>query len=167
VLVATADGHVMISANPTYDPESFCAAMERNDLLADPRFAERSDRRRNRDAFLKELEAWSTELPTDVVEQRMHDAGLAVSALRTTREAVAWGREQARPVIVDVDDRGGALAPLINSPQRFGQGESGIRGVAPYRGEHNREVLTEWIELSGPEIEQLEKSGALVAPDPR
>lgn len=167
VLCATADGHVMVSANPTYEPEPFCAAMGRPELLDDPRFAERSDRRANRKAFLKELEAWAGELPTKVVEQRMHDAGLAVSALRSTREAVAWGRNEPRQVIVEVDDRGGDVAPLINSPQRFSDAASGIRGVVPYRGEHNREVLTEWLDLSGSQIEQLETSGALVAPDPR
>ncbi len=165
VLCATADGHVLVSANPTYDPEPFCTAMGRPELLDDPRFAERSDRRANRDAFLATLDAWARELPTDVVEQRMHDAGLAVSALRSTREAVAWGRTEPRPVIVDIDDRSGATAPLINSPQRFADAQSGIRGVVPYRGEHNREVLAEWLDLPPSDIDQLEASGTLILPD--
>lgn len=165
VLCAAADGHVMISANPVYDPEPFCAAMGRPELLDDPRFKERRDRRANRDAFIAELEAWAKTMPADVAEQRLHDAGLAVSKLRSTREAIEWGRAEPRPVIVEVDDRGGEPAPLINSPQRFADAEAGIRGVVPYRGEHNRGVLSEWLGLGGAEIDDLESRGALAQPD--
>lgn len=167
VLVATADGHVMISANPVYDPEPFCKAMERPELLSDPRFAERRHRRANRGAFLEELEEWSSALPGVVAEQRLHDAGLAVSRLRTTREAIAWGREEPRDVIVKIDDRGGGTAPLINSPQRFAGAVSGIHGVVPYRGEHNREVLTEWLGLGDADVARLEGNGSLIPQDPR
>jgi crotonobetainyl-CoA:carnitine CoA-transferase CaiB-like acyl-CoA transferase len=167
VLLAAADGHVMISANPAYEPEPFCAAMGRPDLLTDPRFAQRKDRRANRDAFLAELAAWSTTLPADVVEQRLHDAGLAVSRLRTTREAIEWGRSEPRPVVVDIDDRGGSTAPLINSPQRFASVPSGLRGVVPYRGEHNRQVLADWLGVMGDEAAGFEETGVLAAPDPR
>jgi CoA:oxalate CoA-transferase len=165
VLLAAADGHVMISANPAYEPEPFCAAMGRPELLDDPRFAERKDRRANRGAFLQELEAWSTTLPADFVEQRLHDAGLAVSRLRSTREALEWGRAEPRPVVVDVDDRDGGTAPLINSPQRFSAAASGIRGVVPYRGEHNTEVMAEWLGLEPDDVTRLEAEGALAAPE--
>jgi crotonobetainyl-CoA:carnitine CoA-transferase CaiB-like acyl-CoA transferase len=167
VLIAAADGHLMISANPVYDPEPFCAAMQRPELLDDPRFRERSDRRANRGEFLKELEAWSSALSADQAEQRLHDAGLAVSKLRTTREAIAWGRTEPREVIVDVDDRGGSPAPLINSPQRFTESESGITGVVPYRGEHNRDVLREWLGFDDESLDALESSGALAPADAR
>jgi crotonobetainyl-CoA:carnitine CoA-transferase CaiB-like acyl-CoA transferase len=165
VLCAAADGHVMISANPVYDPEPFCTAMGRPELLDDPRFAGRHERRANRAAFIAELEAWATTLPADLVERRLHDAGLAVSKLRSTREAVEWGRDEPRPVIVDVDDRAGEPAPLINSPQRFAGAESGITGVVPYRGEHNEAVLRDWLHLAEPDIERLVSTGALSPPE--
>jgi crotonobetainyl-CoA:carnitine CoA-transferase CaiB-like acyl-CoA transferase len=126
---------------------------------------ERSDRRTNRAEFLRELEAWSKRLSSDEAEQRLHDAGLAVSKLRTTREAIGWGRSEPRPVVVDVDDRGGNAAPLINSPQRFAGAESGIRGVVPYRGEHNRDVMRDWLGLGDEAIDALESAGALAPPD--
>ena len=165
VLCPTADGYVMVSANPTYEPEPFCAAMGRPELLDDPRFAERADRRANRRAFLDELETWARKLTTEDAEQRLHDAGLAVSGLRSTREAIAWGRSEPRPVIVDVDDRGDGTVPLINSPQRFATAASGITGVVPYRGEHNREVLTDWLDLDATQIDELEGRGILIPPD--
>jgi crotonobetainyl-CoA:carnitine CoA-transferase CaiB-like acyl-CoA transferase len=165
VLVPTADGHVMISANPAFEPEPFLAAMGRPELLQDARFRTRTDRRANRAAFLDELEKWSRQLASTEAEQRLHDAGLAVSRLRTTRETIDYGLTEPRPVIVDVDDRGGEPAPLINSPQRFTRTTSGIRGVVPYRGEHNRDVLTEWLGLSDGDVDGLEAAGAIAPAD--
>jgi crotonobetainyl-CoA:carnitine CoA-transferase CaiB-like acyl-CoA transferase len=165
VLCPARNGHVMISANPVYEPEPFCRAMDRIDLLDDPRFKERRDRRANRAAFLEELEAWAKTVSADEAERRLHDAGLAVSRLRSTREALEWARSEPRPVVVDVDDRGGGTAPLINSPQRFAESLSGIRGVVPFRGEHNKDVAREWLGLTDAEAADLESSGALATPD--
>lgn len=165
VLAPTADGHVMVSGNPAYLFEEFCDAMGRRDLLDDPRFSTRRARRENREAFLREFEGWTQTLPTDEVEGRLHEAGLAVSALRSTREAIEWGRREPRPVIVEVDDRAGGRVPLVNSPQRFAEAASGIDGVVPYRGEHNREVVADWLGLGAEEAERLESAGALAPPD--
>lgn len=167
VLVATADGHVMISANPVFDPGPFVEAMGRPELLSQERFATRRARRDHRRDFLVEFEAWTTTMPSDEVEERLHAAGLAISKLRHTREAVAWARSEPRPVIVEVDDRGGELVPLINSPQRFTEARSGIEGVAPFRGEHNRAIVTEWLRCDEGDIDRLESRGALVPPDQR
>ena len=80
---------------------------------------------------------------------------------------IAWGRvrnaatlrEQptviARSAIVDVDDRAGGTRPIPQSPYRFSNATSGVRGPAPHRGEHNREVLTEWINKPSNEIDAL------------
>ena len=69
----------------------------------------------------------------------------------------AWGdvrtaeaiREQPtvrhRGTIVQVDDRAGGTRPVVGSPYRFSAAESGIRRPAPWRGEHNEEVLREWL----------------------
>jgi len=68
-------------------------------------------------------------------------------------------------VIVDIDDRSGQMAPLINSPQRFARTTTGIHGVVPYRGEHNRDVLSDWLGMDEVDIEKLETLGALTPPD--
>jgi crotonobetainyl-CoA:carnitine CoA-transferase CaiB-like acyl-CoA transferase len=86
---------------------------------------------------------------------------------------VAWGRVrnaatlrdqptvQARGAIVDIDDRAGGTRPITQSPYRFSNAKSGVRGPAPHRGEHNRDVLTEWLDKSSLEIDALQESGIL------
>ena len=68
-----------------------------------------------------------------------------------------------RDMIVDMDDRDGGTRPMANSPYRFSQASSGVRGPAAHRGEHNREVLQDWLELEDAEIDSWLASDALVA----
>jgi hypothetical protein len=42
-----------------------------------------------------------------------------------------------------------------------------VRGPAAYRGEHNREVLSEWLGASDDEITKLEQAGVLLAEERR
>ncbi len=98
----------------------------------------------------------------------------AVEAL-FDRINVAWGRvregaellEQptvkARGSIVRVDDRQGGTRPVTQSPYRFSAARSGIRGPAPYRGEHNHEALADWLGLSAVEVDALAEAGVLLA----
>jgi CoA:oxalate CoA-transferase len=89
------------------------------------------------------------------------------------RMNIAWGevrpaaslRDQPtlrhRGAIVGVDDRAGGVRPTGQSPYRFSQATSGVRGGAPHRGEHNAEVLAEWLGLSAEEVADLEGAGVL------
>jgi crotonobetainyl-CoA:carnitine CoA-transferase CaiB-like acyl-CoA transferase len=82
------------------------------------------------------------------------------------RMNLAWGdvresehaREQPtvrhRRAIVDIDDRAGGTRPLVQSPYRFSAADSGARGPAAWQGEHNEEVIREWLGDTGAELER-------------
>ncbi len=86
---------------------------------------------------------------------------------------IPWGlvrdprklRQQAtlkhRRRIVDIDDRDGATRPIADSPYMFSAAKSGVRFPAGHRGEHNREILSEWLSLSDDEIGQRRLSGLI------
>jgi CoA:oxalate CoA-transferase len=166
VIAETADGWVMISANPVIDPLPFCEAMGRPAMADEPRFRGRAERAARRDEFLAEFEEWSRTHATADVVSAAHDAGLAVAEVRSTAEALRWAAEEPRPVLVRVDDRVGGTYPLVNSPQRFTEAVTGVRGVVPRRGEHHRAVLADWLGEGPDEVTRLESMGALVAADP-
>ena len=90
-------------------------------------------------------------------------SNLAWGDVRPTAEAYASPTAQARGTAAEVDDRGGAKRKVVQSPYRFSNAESGVRGAPAYRGEHNREVLAEWAGLSTAAIEGYEKDGVLIA----
>jgi CoA:oxalate CoA-transferase len=156
ILVPASDGWMMISANPVLVPEPFFELMDRMDLLADSRFVTREARQANRQGLIDEIAAWSRQLPTDALDHLCDAVGLAAGVCRTTRDAISIRRDTA---IVDVSDRGDGVVPLISSPQQFSHAESGIQGVVPYLGEHNDEVLREW--LGRTEAGELRAAGVL------
>jgi CoA:oxalate CoA-transferase len=65
-----------------------------------------------------------------------------------------------------VDGRDGATRRVVQSPYRFSDAASGVRGPAPWRGEHNRDVLADWLGLSGDEVDRLTEAGVLHAEPP-
>ncbi len=89
------------------------------------------------------------------------------------RMNLAWGdvresenaREQPtvrhRKTIIDMDDRAGGTRPIVQSPYRFSGAESGVKGPAAWQGEHNEEVLREWLGSSDSDLERWRR--ALVA----
>lgn len=85
---------------------------------------------------------------------------------------IAWGMVQEASDVfdtpianelglaVDIDYPSGKRR-ITQSPYRFSNAEAGVRKRAPYRGEHNAEVLREWLGHNDSEIGELEASGAL------
>jgi len=86
---------------------------------------------------------------------------------------VAWGKvldpatlqEQptvkARGAITQVADRAGGTRPITQSPYRFSNADSGVRGPAPHRGEHNAEVLGDWLGTPAADVADLLEAGVL------
>ena len=66
-------------------------------------------------------------------------------------------------MIVQVDDRDGGTRPMADSPYRFSQARSGVRGPAAHRGEHNRQVLREWLSMADVDIDAWLESRTLIA----
>jgi CoA:oxalate CoA-transferase len=70
---------------------------------------------------------------------------------------------KARGSIVQIDDRAGGTRPITQSPYRFSNATSGVRGPAPHRGEHNIDVLNDWLALSETQVAALQDNGILLA----
>jgi CoA:oxalate CoA-transferase len=91
------------------------------------------------------------------------------------RVNIAWG--QVRPgktlhdhptlkhrrSIAQVDDRAGGTRPTPQSPYRFSNARSGVRAGAAHRGEHNTEVLAEWLGIDAAATEKLVANGVVGA----
>ena len=109
----------------------------------------------------------------------MFMAGLAnwdEVAAAMDRINIAWGRVRRghdlrdqptlahRGSIAQIDDRAGGTRPIPQSPYRFSDAKSGVRGGAPHRGEHNAQVLADWLGLA-PEAVEAYVGGGVLASD--
>jgi len=107
--------------------------------------------------FLARLDSW------DDVEPAMATMNLAWGEVRDPAAMREQRTVRARGAIVDVDDRAGDSRPITQSPYRFSGATSGVRGPAPHRGEHNVEVLRDWLDKGPDDVARLEQLGVLVA----
>ncbi len=89
-------------------------------------------------------------------------ANLAWGDVKTTDEALASPTLAHRGTVVDVDDRAGGRRRIVGTPYHLSGAETGVRGPAPRRGEHNAEVLGEWLALDDAEIARLGETGVLL-----
>ena len=117
-------------------------------------------RREVGEAFLQSLE---TEAAFDAVMQAMN---FAWGRVRNPSAARDQATLRARGAIVEVDDRAGGLRPVTQSPYRFSGAKSGVRGPAPHRGEHNADVLSDWLDLDEAAVGALRDQGALLESRP-
>jgi CoA:oxalate CoA-transferase len=138
--------NVVIPSDPRANWDVLCSLMSRPGLLTDPRY----DTYAKREACLPELERivgeWVAAQPgADDVVAACHARGLAAARVQTLSEALASEQVRARRMTVPCDDRSGGTAEVLNSPYRFSNATAGVHGRAAFRGEHNEEVLVEWL----------------------
>jgi CoA:oxalate CoA-transferase len=104
----------------------------------------------DRDRLIAELEA----------------ANLPWADLRTTETLFESPTLKEADLVAYVDDHAGGHRGVVRMPYRFSDAECDVRSPAPARGQHNRDVLAEWLGFDQDKVEQLERSGALTqSPD--
>jgi len=114
-------------------------------------------RRARTERFFAEMPDWPT------VEAAMAAMNIAWGQLRHGADLRDQPTLRHRGSIVEIDDREGGVRPIPQSPYRFSEARSGVRGVAPHRGEHNTEVLQEWLGLDPTAVSDLRSAGVLDA----
>jgi CoA:oxalate CoA-transferase len=164
VLTAANGERVIISGHPAERGtfERFAAAAGRPELNSDPRFVDVPSRLAHLDDLDQILCDWAATVPTaNAIERVLAAHQLATGQLRSVRELcdTEWADELR--ATVEVPDRGGGTVRVPNVPWRFAGSEAGVRGEPRYRGEDNRQVLSELLHLDGPVIDRLEAIGVL------
>lgn len=171
VVVEVANGEqVVVAGHPAERGtfEFFMAAMGREDLLEDERFATVGSRLAHFDELRAEIAAFARTVPDgEAFEEVFSQHQLAVGVLRSAREIADSEWAVAREAVVEVSDRGGGTVRIPNAPWRFSDApDVGVHGEPRYRGEDNRTLLTELLGLDDAELDRLEHDGVLTSRGP-
>ena len=111
--------------------------------------------------FMMGLSSW------EAVEEAMAKMNLAWGRVRSGKTLREQPTLAFRKSVVDIDDRAGGVRPMAQTPYRFSQAASGVRGPAPHKGEHNTDVLRGWLGLSDADIAALLARGILTRDEER
>lgn len=170
-ILQVADGTtVVISGHPAERGtfELMVSVMDKPHLLDVPHFQSVSSRLEHFDELRRELIDWAKSVPdAHTFEERCAEFALAVGVVRTVRELAESDWASARGAIAIIPDRLGGYVRMPNAPWHFRNGRVGTHGEPRYRGEDNRNVLTDLLGLSDAELDDLEARHVLSSRLPR
>jgi formyl-CoA transferase len=139
----TRDGHITVGGNNERLWERLCAAIGREELLADERFTGNDARMRNRRELEAELEAGLAEHGTDHWVQTLLEAGVPCGPIHDYAHVVDDAHTRAREMVVELDHPVEGTVRALGIPLKLSETPGAIRRPAPLLGEHTEEVLRE------------------------
>ena len=153
--------YVCIVAGSDANFSRLCQAMERLDLLDDPRFTKLADRAAHGDLINGIVAEWTATLDARVIEERCVACDVPVATAYTAADIFADPHMIERADLVTVDDP--VIGPIRQQapfPRRVGETPTAPTG-APILGEHTRAVLHELLDLSDRELDRLATAGVI------
>jgi crotonobetainyl-CoA:carnitine CoA-transferase CaiB-like acyl-CoA transferase len=132
-----------------------CRAIERPDLIADPRFAHNESRVRHAAELNAIFAAWCAAHTLDEVLAAFAAAQGTMAPIYAIDQIAADPQAQARAAITRVPDRDFGSVAMANVVPRFAADPAAIRWAAGDVGQDNREVFQDWLGLSDEEMERL------------
>jgi crotonobetainyl-CoA:carnitine CoA-transferase CaiB-like acyl-CoA transferase len=158
----TADGLLNIAANKQ---EQFVALMKligREDLTHDVRFAHREDRKRNRAALTREVEAGLTSHTAAEWEGMLNRVGVPAGRVLSVPEALSLDQVRGRELVEEFEDFDvlGKPLHLVTAGYRLNGGGRRLNCPPPELGQHTDEILGE-VGYSAAEVAALREASAI------
>lgn len=158
----TSDGAwVQISASGDVAWRRLTEAMERPDLLADPRFATSESRDEHNDVLLPVIAEWVAVTTADVLVERLDSVGVAASRMHRIDEVMSHPQVLARGDFIDLEDPIFGTLPAYAPMPRLSGTPGRIDRTGPRLGEHNDEVYRGLLGFDDDRMKALAASGAI------
>jgi len=143
--------------------DALVAAIDRPDLLIDPRFESNSARAQNGQALYEEIRNWTGERSKYEVMEIIAGAGVPCSACRDTGEIHHDKHLRARDFIHEMDLPVHGKVPMLGFAPRMS--DSKVAMARPPRlGEHTYELLADELEFNQEKLAGLQASGVIGDP---
>lgn len=145
-LFPTADGHMTIGAASEGFWATTCKVLGCEELMDEPKFSTKADRVRH----VRELEAalapWFRKQTTAHWCARFEEAGVPAGPVMNHVEMLQDPQTAAREMVASVDHPKVGPMKTLGVPVKLSETPGAVRRPAPLLGEHNEEVLREWLD---------------------
>jgi formyl-CoA transferase/CoA:oxalate CoA-transferase len=157
----TRDGHVVVAVFAEKFWRGFCRAIDRPDLVEDPRFDSNPKRVERRDDLVPMLEAVFPGRTTQEWLARLQEEGVPAAPINTVDRVVSDPQVLLREMVVDLEHP--RLGPIrtLGTPIK-------AAGMPPFRpfpppglGEHTEAILRELLDYPSERIADLRRRGVL------
>ena len=143
-LLETMDRPLALAVGNDRQFRALCAALEREDLAADPRFATNPARVSNRDQLRRELETALGRRPAAEWVPVLSERGIPCGPVNNVQEALALAEGYGLGPVVQLPRAGSAPDRAVADPIVLSRTPVTYRRAAPGLGEHSEE-LRDWL----------------------
>ena len=150
------DGWFALSGPTDAFARGVFAALGREDLGTDPRFATRDGRVAHADELHALISAWAADLPVASAIERLTVHGVPAAEVRDPVRAVRDPIVLARGEVVQLGDLHGPGVPI-----RFSAATADLDEAAPGLGEHNENVYGGLLGYSAQHLAELAEDGVI------
>lgn len=158
----TKDGKFVVlvcSTDSTFN--RLAEAMERTDMLTDPRYYTNSERLKNDHEVQEIVINWIRQYTQKELQEKLDLFGVPVSPIYTIEDIFNDPHYQARENIVEVEHPRLGTIKVPGVVPKFSSTPGAIRHRAPELGEHNEEILGGKLGLSAEELAVLKEKGVI------
>ncbi|WP_306006204.1 CaiB/BaiF CoA transferase family protein [Aquicoccus porphyridii] len=157
----TSDGHVIVACLTERFWHNFARSLDREDLIADPRFALYDARLANRDALQPIIHARMTQDTTAYWLQRLEEFDVPSAPILSIGEALEQDHVTRQELVEEVTHPEVGDMKLVRGPIRF-DGVGAAKATAPSMlGENTFDVLSSQLGLQASDIQKLVVKGVV------
>jgi crotonobetainyl-CoA:carnitine CoA-transferase CaiB-like acyl-CoA transferase len=154
------DEQVFIGITSNMHWSRFCEEFDRQDMLADPRFRNNSDRVAHRNELGDRIAAFVAEIDSADLQRRLERAKIPFAPLRRPDELANEPQLAETGQLMTIPTAGGASINVPKLPVRMTDVAFDLRRRPPTLGEHTAEVLAE-AGYSEADVDRLVTTGAI------
>jgi formyl-CoA transferase len=152
--------HVFVMAITEGMFRDLAGAIDRPDLIEDPRFADPRSRARNGDELYAIVAEWTSQRDKHEAMRILGEAGVPASAVLDTQDLFQDPHLLERGFVHQVDHGELGVKPLLGWPARMSASNVALRR-APDLGEHTDEVLAAELDLDEAARDRLRGEGVI------
>ena len=159
----TSDGSIAVALRGGIKDQwpLFCAAIDRVDIIDDPRFIDGWSRTQNYKALEPIMAAVMKTRTTQEWIKELEKVGIPCGPVNTIDQVVSDPQIAARNMFINVKHPTAGTFKVVNSPFKFSRTHYKVESASPELGEHTQEVLSQLSGMTQDEISRLRDSGII------
>lgn len=144
---ATSDGHIIIAVGNDSQFAAFAEILGVGEMANDPRFATNPKRLEHRDIIVPILEDAIEQFTRDDLLAQCESRGVPAGPVNRLDDVFNTDQVKSRDMVITMDypHAGSGEVDLIGNPLKMSATPPNYRRPPPICGEHNDEVLADWL----------------------
>lgn len=154
----SSDGHIILAIGNNDQFAKFCTFIEKEEWIADERFARNNSRVNNRNILISQINKITKEKPTEHWVSNLTEMGVPCGPINTMDMVFEMDQIKAREMKIQMDHPMSATpVDLVGSPFKLSKTPVAYKNPPPFLGQHSQEILKEILDMDESTINTLKE----------